>query len=142
MSGSITNINSPYAGAVFVGYSTVNAETNPNTSLYDINLITQDLYFAFHTRIGERVMRPDFGCAIWDYFMEQLTPALRDAIVTEAIRVCHLDSRVIVQNVDVYQLGQGVRVEITLLYQPWNVINSFYVNFENSENQAANSTGV
>ncbi len=148
MSGNVTTtssynqINAPYGNAVFVGFSTVNADTNPNTTLYDIPLINQDLYFAFYTRVGERVMRPDYGCRIWDYFMEQLTPDLRDAIVTEAIRICNLDSRLVVQNVNVYQLAQGVRIEISLLYQPWNVINSFYINFENAETQYFSNTGV
>jgi phage baseplate assembly protein W len=148
MSGTTSNvltntaISSPYPNAVFVGFSTVNADKNPNTSLYDLALVNQDLYYAFNTRVGERVMRPDWGCRIWDYFMEQLTPALRDQIVAEAIRVCHTDSRVTVQNVDIFQLANGVRVEITLLYQPFNVINSFYVNFENAENNYFSATGV
>jgi len=138
---STTQINSTSANAVFVGFSTVNVTNNLNTSLYDIDLINQDLYFAFNTRIGERVMRPDFGCRIWDYFMEQLTPALRDAIVTEAVRICNLDSRLVVQNVQVYQLANGVRVEISLLYQPFNVVNSFYVNFENAESAYFSTDG-
>ena len=86
------------------------------------------------TRVGERVMRPDWGCKIWDYFMEQMTDALRDLIVNEAERICNLDSRLIVQNVNVFQQDNGIRIEIMLMYQPYNVVKSFYVNFINTEN--------
>ena len=144
MSGSISNtpINSPSAGAVFVGFSTVGITNNLNTSLYDIDIVNQDLYFAFHTRVGERVMRPDYGCKIWDYFMEQLTPGMRDAIVTEAIRICNLDARLVAQSVEVYQLGNGIRIEIQLFYQELNVVNNFYVNFENAETAYFGSNGT
>jgi phage baseplate assembly protein W len=144
MSGTnlATTINSPYPNAVFVGFSTANAVANPNTTLYDLALVNRDLYYAFYTKPGERVMRPDWGCKIWQYFMEQMTPALRDAIVTETIRICNLDSRLTVQNVDVFQLGNGIRVEMSLIYAPWNVVGNFYVNFENTQNVYFNNTGT
>ena len=114
----------------FVGFSTIEAKLTKNWTYYDIDLIKRDLLNYFNTRVGERVMRPDFGCKIWDYLMEQLTPNIQDLITQEAVRICESDSRVIVQGTQVYTYGQGVRVELTLQYNPYEVIDTFYVDFD------------
>ena len=101
---------------------------------YDIELIKRDLLNHFNTRVGERVMRPDFGCKIWDYMMEQLTPSIRNLILQEALRICESDSRVTVSGSDVYAYGNGVRVELNLFYNPYNVIDTFYVDFDTRQN--------
>ena len=78
----------------FVGFSTRNSAQTGVRTFYDINLVNIDLMTAFQTRIGERVMRPDWGCALWDYVMEQLTATMRDKIVTECERICGLNTHV------------------------------------------------
>lgn len=115
--------------ALFVGYSSTNTSTTNSTTLYDIDLINQDLYYAFNTRIGERVMRPGWGCKIWDYLMEPSSEVLRDDIVNEATRICEEDTRLSVDNVMVYEQDNGIRVEINLLYIPYNVIDTFTASF-------------
>ena len=115
---------------VFVGYSTYDALTKRSTTLYDIDLIDRDLSNAFETRVNERVMRPDWGCKIWDWLMDQLTPELRQKIVAEATRICETDSRLQVQNVAVFQQTNGLRIEITLLYRPFAVVSTFTKTFE------------
>ncbi len=121
------------ASHLFVGFSTVTTSQTKNTKLYDIDLVNRDLYYAFNTRVGERVMRPEWGCKIWDYFMEPLTATLREQIVQEATRICESDTRLEVQNVSVFQLDNGVRVENTLYYRPYNVINTFTTDFVNRQ---------
>ena len=120
-------------GNIFVGFSTIDTARTGNSTYYDIELIKQDLYFAFNTRVGERVMRPDWGCKIWDYFMEPGTAVLYDLIVAEATRICEEDSRVSITSLQVFQLDQGIRVEILLNYSPFNVVDTFVVNFENRQ---------
>lgn len=119
----------------FVGFSTQNSAVTGVRTLYDINLINVDLMTAFQTRVGERIMRPDWGCRLWDYLMEPFTLTLQNQIITESLRICGLDTRVVVINdvVQVFQLGQGFRIEINLSYQPWRVIGAFYANFEQAE---------
>lgn len=117
----------------FIGFSTQNSITDNIRSLYDIDLINVDLANAFNTRVGERVMRPDYGCKLWDYLMEPMTPALRDLIVIEAVRICNLDSRVVMQSNTVYQLDVGFRIDILLSYLPWQVISTFTATFENAD---------
>jgi phage baseplate assembly protein W len=117
----------------FIGFSTQNSATTGVQTLYDVALIETDLMTAFQTRVGERVMRPNWGCKLFDYVMEPLTPTLRQQIITEAIRICSLDSRLVLNDVQVYELDYGFRIEIQLTYLPWNVVNTFTATFENQE---------
>ena len=117
---------------VFKGFSTAGATITKNWTLRDIELIKRDLANHFGTRIGERVMRPTFGCAIWDYLMEQLTSGMRDQIAREAIRVCEADPRVSVQNVVVVSIPKGVQVQLTLLFNPYQVVDTFIQNFNST----------
>lgn len=115
------------------GFSTFEAERSRNWSRYDIDLIKRDLLNHFNTRIGERVMRPEFGCRIWDYLMEPMTANLREQIVAEAIRVCRSDARVEVVSVRVTEYENGIRVEHLLNYIGFGSQDEFSVDFEARE---------
>lgn len=115
---------------VFVGFSSIDTDRTGVSKLYDIALIDRDLLNAFYTRRGERVMRPDWGCRIWEWLMDPLTPLLHDQIIAEVVRICQLDSRTSVLDTKVYEYQNGLRIEMTLNYQPFNVVNSFTVTFE------------
>lgn len=117
---------------LFTGFSTAGADLNKDWTRYDIDLIKRDLMNHFHTRIGERRMRPTFGCRIWEYLMEPATAHNRDLIAEEAKRVCESDSRLSIQDIQVHRLENGIRVEITLFYTPFDVVDKFVVNFNNS----------
>ena len=114
----------------FFGYSTVGRPIKKDWTYYDIELIKRDLLNYFNTRVGERVMRPDWGCKIWDYFMEPMTPAIQDLIIAEATRICQSDSRVTVVDISTASYANGLRVALTLSYAPMNVVQSFTVDFE------------
>jgi phage baseplate assembly protein W len=117
----------------FVGFSTQNSATTGVRTLYDIALIDADLMAAFMTRVGERVMRPDYGCHLWDYVMEPLTASVRQQIIIEATRICSLDTRCTIDSVQVSQYNQGFQIAIGLWYQPWNVYATFTATFEAAE---------
>jgi len=117
----------------FIGFSTQDSATTGVRTLYDVDLINRDLMTAFQTRVGERVLRPDWGCKLWDFLMEPLTAALREMIIREAIRICELDSRCILINVQVSELDQGFRIDNTLEYLPWRVSGTFTATFERDE---------
>lgn len=115
---------------LFYGYSTV--ETNSkNQQFADIELIKRDLLNHFYTRKGERVMMPSYGCGIWDVFFDQFDEYARDTIVEECTKVINADSRVQLQNIVVNTLDQGFIVQMDLLYVPFNVVNTFSVQFDN-----------
>lgn len=117
----------------FVGFSTQNSAQDGIRTLYDINLIKVDLMTAFQTRVGERVMRGAWGCKLWDYLMEPMTPLMRDQIVTEAERIVRLDQRLAWGSGNVTELQFGFSIEMTVAYQPWNVIETFSITFEQNE---------
>ena len=117
----------------FIGFNTQESALTGVRTVYDVALINVDLMTAFQTRVGERVMRPEYGCKLWDFLMEPLTPILREQIIQEAIRICSLDARLVMDDVQIYELEQGFRIEITLQYLPWRVINTFTAIFERDE---------
>lgn len=119
----------------FVGYSTQNVTTPGATTLYDIQLINIDLMTAFMTRVGERIMRPDWGCKLWNYLMEPWTTTLNDMIIAEVLRICSLDTRLSVVNevVQIFPATYGFSIAMTLLYQPWLVAATFTANFEQND---------
>ncbi len=131
--------NSLQTQFVFVGFGSANYYSTGTSTLYDIDLINQDLTYAFGTRVGERVMRPDFGCRIWEYFMNPMDDFTTGQIISEAQRIIALDTRLVQQSIDIYEIQNGITVQLTLLYQPFNVIGTFQATFNANENAYFNS---
>lgn len=117
----------------FIGFSTIDSRRIGDWRLYDAALVRRDLLNHFHTRIGERVMRPEFGCRIWDYLMEPMTPENERAIVEEARRVVLFDPRCEVVQITTNIYDNAIRVSFLLNYAPLGVQDSFAINFERSE---------
>ncbi len=115
---------------IFVGFSTIGSTNNRSWALYDIELIKRDLLNHFHTRLGERVMRPTFGCAIWDYLFEQLTPSIVEKVETEVHRIISLDTRVEVVSLTVDSSDHGIICIADLLYHPFDIVDRFRIEFD------------
>ncbi len=118
---------------LFSGLSTVGSTKNKNFKLYDIELVRQDLINHFYTRIGERVMRPDYGCRIWDYLMEPYTDYIKGLIETEVKRICNSDQRVKLVNYTIGEYQNGLAIEVQLNYIPFEKTDEFVLIFENNE---------
>jgi phage baseplate assembly protein W len=114
----------------YKGFSTIGAERTQQWTRFDVDLVKIDLMNQFQTRIGERVMRPNYGCRIWDYLNEPLTPALREMIINEAVRIVSGDPRVALQGVNLFDFENGIRIEILVDFI--GILNgqTFYVEFE------------
>ncbi len=114
---------------IFVGYSTL--DTNSKQQQFaDIPLIKRDLYNHFNTIPGQRVMMPTYGCAVWNLLFEPFDEAVKDAVVAECTKVVMSDSRLILQSITVNEFNQGLVVQMELLYQPYNVIDTFSIEFD------------
>jgi phage baseplate assembly protein W len=102
----------------------------------DVRRIDESIWIILGTRLGERLMRPDFGCAIHGLLFEQNTPGTR-ARAVDAVRralVAHeprIDVQVIRCDVDPAQpslllvrIDYRVRGTNTVS----NLVYPFYVN--------------
>lgn len=114
---------------IFVGFSTI--ETNSkNQQFADIALIKRDLLNQLNTLPDERVMMPGWGCGVWNLLFEQFDEATVDSVKAEVTKVINSDPRVTLQSIDVQQYNQGLVVQVTLVYQPYGVIDTFSVQFD------------
>lgn len=114
---------------LFVGYSTIGTDSK-NQQFADLELIKRDLLAHFHTRRGERVMMPSYGCGIWDLLFEQFDSLVRDQIVDECTAVIAADSRVQLMNITVREFDQGFMVQMDLFYVPYQVVDTFSLQFD------------
>lgn len=121
----------------FIGYSTIGGNKSDGFKLYDVELVRQDLYNHFHTRIGERIMRPEYGCRIWDYVMEPFTEEIRSLSEAEVIRICESDTRLQLIDTQVYSENNTLIVIATLNYVPFNTVEQFRLNFESRQDTFA-----
>jgi phage baseplate assembly protein W len=115
-----------------VGFSTYDDGSGRRRgfTLYDVEMCKRDLLNHFYTRIGERVMMPTYGCAIWDKVGEPLTPSSRSEIEQECRRIIATDSRVRLQELRIIEQEYGFIVPITLFFEPWDVYESFSLEYD------------
>jgi len=125
---------------LFKGYSSVDI-INPNAAeLVDIELIKRDLLNHFHTLKGERVMRPDYGSIIWDMLFEPFDDLVREAVVSDAQEIIALETRVELISLNVFEFEHGLRLDIDVLYVPFNVTGTFNIDFDRRNN--SQTTGI
>ena len=113
----------------YKGFSTVNTNTE-NYNLYDFELIKQDLFNHFYTRQGERLMQPTFGTIIWDLLFEPLTPEVKNLVLENINQIVNYDPRVKAENVIVTAYDQGIQVQCTLIFLPYNISQTLQLRFD------------
>jgi phage baseplate assembly protein W len=117
------------ASRIFVGFSSVDTSIK-QTQWTDLELIKRDLINHFYTRRGERVMRPSFGCIIWDLLFEPMTADNVSLIVEDATNIVQLDGRVAIQTINLVEYEHGIQLQINLIYEPLNIVDTFTLDFD------------
>ncbi len=112
-----------------IGFSTHEKRTPPFT-LEGIDLAKQDLLYAFQTRRGERVMRPNFGTIIFDLLFEPFDDTTKEAIYEDAVRIINEDPRFTAIDVQARELEQTVRLDITLQYVPLDITDTLAIEYD------------
>lgn len=97
----------------YKGFSSVNNKAFGN-QLFDFDLVKQDIINHFNTRVGERVMKPEFGCIIWDLLMEPLTEEIQARLTQNIKYICTYDPRVTPTTINLTQTDGGYLVELEL----------------------------
>jgi len=113
----------------YKGFSTVNTSYN-TFSLYDLELIKQDLINHFHIRMGERLEQPEFGTIIWDLVFEPLTEQLKEAVIKNVEQIINYDPRIRAEQVIVTTYESGIQIECVLTYYPYNIQESLQFKFD------------
>jgi|TARA_B110000503_G_scaffold61562_1_gene97582 phage baseplate assembly protein W len=113
----------------YKGFSTVNLD-NSSYNLYDLAIIKQDIINHFHIRKGEKLSNPNFGTIIWDVLFEPLTQDLKNAIIDDVNAILANDPRVVPQQVLVTEYENGIQLECTLTYLPYNITESLRFTFD------------
>ena len=111
------------------GFSTVATNTQ-NFTLYDFDLIKQDLINHFYIRKGERLMQPGFGTIIWDLLFEPLTEQLKDLILQNVNEILNYDPRIQAGNVLITPYDTGLQIEANLKYIPYNISQTLKLQFD------------
>jgi hypothetical protein len=114
---------------VYKGFSTVNTNTQ-NFSLYDFELIKQDLLNHFYVRKGERLMQPNFGTIIWDMLFEPLTPEIQNLIMQNVNEIFNSDPRIQASNIVITPYDTGIQIQCELKYFLYNLQEALQLNFD------------
>lgn len=126
---------------IFRGFSSIDTIT-PQTQLFDIELVKRDLLNHFHTTKGERVMRPNFGSLIWDLLFEPFDEDTREAVISDVESIIAQETRVILQDVNIIEFEHGLRLDISVIYEPLGVFGSFEVSFDRRNQITSQNSGI
>ena len=125
---SVANITENLAKYTYKGFSS--SEANKNFKLYDINLVKQDLINHFYIRKGEKLENPEFGTVIWDMLFEPFTPDVKEIIAKDVEAIVNYDPRITVQEVQIDSTDQGMRIQVELIYRPFNITEKMTLDFD------------
>lgn len=118
-----------------IGFSTFDKKSPP-FSLEGFELAKQDLLYAFMTKRGERVMRPEFGTIIFDLLFEPFDADLQDAVGEDARRIISQDPRLELVRLETRELEHTLRLDIVLNYVPLDVVDTLTVEYDRQNAEA------
>jgi phage baseplate assembly protein W len=104
--------------------------TDSGYKLYDMDLVKQDLMNHFYIRKGEKLENPEFGTIIWDILYEPFTEEVKEKIAKDVEAILNYDPRISAQSVAIDSTDQGMRIEASIVYIPFNVTERMKFNFD------------
>lgn len=127
----VTVNNAPQVATVgrkYRGFSTV--ADSKSFSLYDFELIKQDLINHFHIRQTEKLSDPEFGTIIWDILYEPFTVEVQEAIIEDVTRIINYDPRIQAQNIEIDTYEQGIQIECSITVLPFDITDQLRFRFD------------
>jgi|TARA_B110000908_G_scaffold143123_1_gene171842 phage baseplate assembly protein W len=116
------------SGRTYRGFSTV---ANTKTfSIYDFELIKQDLINHFHIRQTEKLSDPTFGTIIWDILYEPFTIEVQEAIIDDVTRIVNYDPRIQASNIEIDTYEQGIQIDCAITFLPFGVTDQLRFRFD------------
>lgn len=117
------------SGKSYRGFSTVDINRSSFT-LYDFEIVKQDIINHFHIRQGESLSNPRFGTIIWDILYEPFTEDVKQAIIQNVTDIVNYDPRVGVNSITVDTYESGIIVECEVTYLNYNISEALRFRFD------------
>jgi predicted component of type VI protein secretion system len=73
---------------------------------------------------------PEFGTVIWDMLFEQFTEQVKEIISKDVEDIINYDPRISVNAVTVDSTEQGIRIEASITYIPFNINENMTFDFD------------
>ena len=127
--GKTDVVQTQQTSQIYKGTSTV-SDDSKSFSLYDINLIIQDLLNHFNIRKGEKIYNPNFGSIIWDLIHEPLTEETTELLQNDVKEVLRSDPRVLVENISIFEQQTGVQIVIEINFKDYNQLEQMVYTFD------------
>lgn len=127
--GKTDTVSVQQTSQIYRGTSTVSNESK-SFSLYDINLIKQDLLNHFNIRKGEKIYNPNFGSIIWDLIHEPLTENTTEILENDVRQVLRSDPRILVDNITIFEQENGIQIVIEVNFKDYNQLETMVYNFD------------
>jgi phage baseplate assembly protein W len=121
--------------ANYYGYTSIGRDF-VDTAATDQVLIRADLINHFNTRLGERLMNPEFGCIIWDYIFDPFTDEVRYAVIENLQNIVESDPRIVLRSLDVAEYEHGLQVELAIAYADGDYSEDMVVTFDSQSGKA------
>ena len=115
-------------GRKYRGFSTV--ADSDSFSIYDYELIKQDLINHFHIRQTEKLSDPTFGTIIWDILYEPFTIDVQEAIIEDVTRIINYDPRIKAEDIVIDTYEQGIQIDCTITFLPFNITDQLRFRFD------------
>lgn len=123
----------PFLGVGWAFPFTLSAMGETTVAAYEES-VRQSVWIILSTSRGERLMRPDFGCGIYDLVFE-VNSASTAGQVTQTVQeaLLMLEPRINVLDIQVQAQGNGEILEITIEYEVqatnnvFNLVYPFYL---------------
>ena len=121
----------PFRKTQYRGYSTTDRRVPKINELYDVDLVKADIFNRLNTRKTERVRDSEYGSKLKDMLFELKTEANTQEVIEEVLSVIQSEPRVSIVNIDVNtDRANEIRIDIDLLYQPFDVQFEFKLLFD------------
>lgn len=98
--------------------------------------VREAVYLIMMTKVGERMMQPDYGCRISDFTFEtmdytqivELQKEIMNALILWEPRIINVDVNIEVDDVTVGKLNISLSYVVRSTNNPYNLVYPYYIN--------------
>ena len=122
-----------------IGWSfppTFNKESSDVKMVSDETDIKESLEIYFNTKLGERIMRPSYGCVIHEHIFDKIDESILNILSFELTQnIGQIEPRIIVEKIEIKQSSiENGELQISIEYKIIssnvrdNIVLPFYIN--------------